>query len=128
MNTGYGWEEVYKAAMLETDHGKLRNLVQSAKAAIDARLHDLQMDRRGTPEERHAISDALAGLNFLRRELEKWLRSRHAASRVCQARPSQEINEGSTSEVWAPSSEQENECRSDCTNREIASRRLVEGV
>jgi hypothetical protein len=71
MNTGYGWEEVYKAAMLETDHGKLRNLVQSAKAAIDARLHDLQVDRRGTPEERHAISDALAGLNFLRRELEK---------------------------------------------------------
>jgi hypothetical protein len=43
MNTGYRWEEVYKAAMLKTDHGKLRNRVQSAKAAIDARLHDLQM-------------------------------------------------------------------------------------
>jgi hypothetical protein len=29
------------------------------------------MDHGGTPEERQAISDALAGLNVLRRELEK---------------------------------------------------------
>jgi hypothetical protein len=71
MNTSHVWEEVYKAAIVETDNGKLPNRIHVAKAAIDTRLHDLQMDHGGTPEERQAISDALAGLNILRRELEK---------------------------------------------------------
>jgi hypothetical protein len=71
MSTYYGWGEVYKAAIIETDPGKLPNRVKAAKAAIDTRLHDLQMDHGGTPEERQAIVDALAGLSILRRELEK---------------------------------------------------------
>jgi hypothetical protein len=71
MRAEYVWEEVYKAAMVEIDDGKLPNRIRAAKAAIDNRLHDLQMDHVGAPEERQAISDALAGLIILRRELER---------------------------------------------------------
>jgi hypothetical protein len=70
LETDYVWKERYKAALLETDRGKLQKLLLSAKAAIDARLHELQMDHGGTPEERQAISDALGNLNVVRRELE----------------------------------------------------------
>ena len=61
------WQELYEAAILETDLGKMQPRVYAAKAAIDARLHELQLDHGGTPEERQAISDALAGLNVLRK-------------------------------------------------------------
>jgi len=40
------WEEVYKAALVETDEGELPNRIQAAKVAIDNRLHELQMNRR----------------------------------------------------------------------------------
>jgi hypothetical protein len=60
--------EPYKAAVLETDRAKLQERVHAAKAAIDDRLHELQLDHGGSPEERIAISDALAALNVLRRE------------------------------------------------------------
>jgi hypothetical protein len=69
MKAHYVWEESYKAAILETDDKKLRVRLQAAKAAIDNRLHELQTDHGGTPEERQAISDALGGLNVLRSEL-----------------------------------------------------------
>jgi hypothetical protein len=71
MKADYVWEEVYAAAILETDDAKLPDRLHVAKAAIDTRLHDLQLDHGGSPEERQAISDALAGLNVLRRELER---------------------------------------------------------
>jgi hypothetical protein len=64
------WQELYEAAVLETNLGKMQSRIQAAKAAIDARLHELQMDHGGTPEERHALSDALAGLRILGREIE----------------------------------------------------------
>ena len=48
----YVWEQLYQAAIVETDDKKLPNLVRAAKAAIDTRLHDLQLDHGGTPEER----------------------------------------------------------------------------
>jgi hypothetical protein len=67
----YVWDESYKAAVLETDDKKMVERIQAAKGAIDDRLHELQMDHGGTPEERLAITDALAGLNVLRRELER---------------------------------------------------------
>jgi len=70
MKAHYVWEESYQAAILETDDKKLQNRIQAAKAAIDNRLHDLQTDHGGTPEERQAITDALGGLNVLRRELQ----------------------------------------------------------
>lgn len=62
------WQKFYMAAVLETDDGKVPQRVREAKAAIDARLEVLQLDHGGTPEERQAIADALAGLNALRSE------------------------------------------------------------
>ena len=71
MNANYAWKESYQAANLEIDCEKLPKLIRTAKAAIDARLHELQLDHGGTPEERQAISDALSNLNVIRRELER---------------------------------------------------------
>jgi hypothetical protein len=71
MKADYVWEESYKTAILETDDAKLPNRLRAAKGAIDTRLQEMQMDHGGTPEERQAITDALAGLNVLRRELER---------------------------------------------------------
>jgi hypothetical protein len=71
VKAAYVWEQLYKAAILETDDGKLQKCLRAAKAAIDARLHELQLDHGGTPEERQAISDALSSLNVIRRELER---------------------------------------------------------
>ena len=70
MKADYVWEEVCAAAILETDATKRPNRLHVAKAAIDARLRELQLDHGGAPDERQAISDALAGLNVLRRERE----------------------------------------------------------
>ena len=67
MKTKYVWEEPYKAAVLESNRGMLQERLHAAKAAIDARLHELQLDHGGTPEERRAISDALAILHVIRR-------------------------------------------------------------
>ena len=80
MKAHYVWEESYQAAILETDDKKLQNRIQAAKAAIDNRLHDLQTDHGGTPEERQAITDALGGLNVLRRELQ--IRSHETGSSI----------------------------------------------
>jgi hypothetical protein len=71
MTADYVWKESHQAAILETDDKKLPRRLQVAKAAIDNRLHELQLDHGGTPEERLAITDALGGLNVLRRELQK---------------------------------------------------------
>ena len=65
----YIWKELYETALLETDDLKLPNRFQSAKAAIDARLHELELDHGGTPKERQAISDALSSLHVIQREL-----------------------------------------------------------
>ena len=82
MKPDYVWNEPYRAAILETDEAKLPNRLKAAKAAIDARLHELQSDHGGTPEERQAISDALARLTVLRGELES--RSQSAVCRICK--------------------------------------------
>jgi hypothetical protein len=70
MQADYSWQELYQVALVETNYRKLSNRIRVAKAAIDIRLHELQMEHGGTPEERQAISDALARLNILRKELE----------------------------------------------------------
>ena len=70
MKADYAWQELYEAAILETDDGKLAKRLPVAKAAIDARLQELHMGHQVTLEERQAISDALNGLDGLRRELE----------------------------------------------------------
>jgi hypothetical protein len=72
MNAEYPWTESYRAAITETDDPKLLTRLHAAKAAIDHRLHELQSDHGGTPDERRAIIDALSGLNVLRGELKEW--------------------------------------------------------
>ena len=70
MNTCDTWQELFEAAVLETKIQKMQPRVLAAKAAIDARLHELTMEHGSTSEERLAISDALTCLNLLRREVE----------------------------------------------------------
>jgi hypothetical protein len=70
MKADYVWEDLYQAAVLETDDKKLPNRLHAAKAAIDTRLQQLQANHGGTPEERHTIVKALSALNVLRAELE----------------------------------------------------------
>jgi hypothetical protein len=64
------WQELYEAAVVETDPKTLQARVQAAKAAIDARLRELQMDHGGTREEQQALRDAVAGVRVLEREIE----------------------------------------------------------
>ena len=75
MRADYVWEEPYRAAVLEVDRAKLPERLNTAKAAIDDRLHELQSNPGGTPEERQAISNALAALYVLRKEVEQSPRS-----------------------------------------------------
>jgi len=46
MKADYPWQELYEAAILETDDAKLLTRLPAAKAAIDARLQELQRPRR----------------------------------------------------------------------------------
>ena len=62
------WQELYQAAIVETNLTEMQPRLQAAKAAIDSR--QLQLDHGGTPEERQAITDALNGLRVLGREIE----------------------------------------------------------
>jgi hypothetical protein len=64
------WQELYEAAVVETNPKTLQARVQAAKAAIDARLRELQMDHSGTREEQQALRDAVAGVRVLEREIE----------------------------------------------------------
>jgi hypothetical protein len=68
MKADYAWQELYEAAVLEIEDGKLAKRLPEVKAGINARLQELQMEHQDTPEERRAISDALHGLDVLRRE------------------------------------------------------------
>jgi hypothetical protein len=63
------WRELYEGAVIETDVKQVGSRIQAARTAIDTRLHDLQMDHGGSPEERHALDDALTGLRVLEREI-----------------------------------------------------------
>jgi hypothetical protein len=69
MRAAYPWTDLYRAAIVGTDYALLPTCLLAAKAAIDDRLHELQSEHGGTPDERRAITDALNGLNLLRREL-----------------------------------------------------------
>jgi hypothetical protein len=71
MTTEYSWTERYRDALVETDDNRVPNRLQAAKVAIGDRLNEMQSDHGGSREERRAISDALAELNLLRRELEE---------------------------------------------------------
>ena len=70
----YQWHEFYKAAVLETDWSKMEERVRAAESAIRDRQAELSLDHAGTPEERQAITDALNGLDVLRRDATSWSR------------------------------------------------------
>ena len=78
IKTKYGWQELYAAALLETDWSKIEEKIQVAENAIRARLHEFSMNHGGTPEENQAIDDALSGLNVLRKEVAAWQGSKRA--------------------------------------------------
>jgi hypothetical protein len=71
MKADYAWQELYGAAVLETDDGELAKRLPVVKAGIDTRVQELQMEHQVTPEERQAIRDALTGLDVLRKDLER---------------------------------------------------------
>jgi hypothetical protein len=70
MRTYRPWEDVYYAAIVETDYEKLGSLIDAAKSAIDIRLEELRLDD-GAAEERDAISNAVRGLSVLQKEREQ---------------------------------------------------------
>ena len=61
------WRELYRAALIEVDAELLRERVAAAEAAIDAHVETMKQ-RTSSLDERQAISDAAAGLRFLKRE------------------------------------------------------------
>lgn len=76
------WQKPYQAALLETDHPRLRQKILEAEAAIFKRRQELSRDGDGhvdgspqdgpaTSFETLAISDALSTLTMLRNELQK---------------------------------------------------------
>ena len=65
------WQELYRAAVLETNREKTPEQIQETRAAIDVRLREFQLDHGGTPEEQLAIQDALRGLKVLEREIQE---------------------------------------------------------
>ncbi len=68
MNTNYSWEGFYKEAVLETDDARLRERMDAAQAAIDARLCELSSDGKNAGQELIALRDAQRGLTVLRKE------------------------------------------------------------
>ena len=61
MKADHAWEEVYAAAILETDDTKLPDRLHVAKAAIDTRLHELQFDHGGSPKNGKRSAMPLVG-------------------------------------------------------------------
>jgi hypothetical protein len=63
--TNYGWQESYRAALLETDWTKMQERVQTAESEIHQRRLALSQDHGGTDEERVALVNAMSGLRVL---------------------------------------------------------------
>jgi len=89
MTMTYVWYESYEAVVLETDWTKMQDRIQSAESKINNRKRVLSEDHGGTPEERHAIGNALNAMGTLRTEVADW-QSRQAP---------QATDEESTSEI-----------------------------
>ncbi len=61
------WEELYKAAILETDDDALPRRVKAAHESLAKRLSDIT-EKADASEERNAIYDAVIALEALIRE------------------------------------------------------------
>ena len=76
--TEYKWLEDYQAALLETDWSKMEERIQRAVAGLHERKREFALNHGGTPDENHAIEDALRGLAVLRTEVAIWQGSKRA--------------------------------------------------
>jgi hypothetical protein len=77
--TEYKWHEVYKAALLETDWSKMEERIQKAEGSLQERKREFALNHGGTPDEKHAIENALRGLGILRTEVAAWQESKRAS-------------------------------------------------
>jgi hypothetical protein len=60
------WEELYAAAVLETDASKIKDRIDKAQDALRERWHALQQMPRVHDRERQRIEDAIRTLNMIR--------------------------------------------------------------
>jgi hypothetical protein len=68
MTTMGGWQDLYKAAILELNSTKLQNRIQLARAAMQQRSKELIRDYgSGSQAEQRRIVDALRNLGALER-------------------------------------------------------------
>jgi hypothetical protein len=72
MDTEYGWQQLYIAAVLESDWSKIEQKIREADDGMRARLYEFSMNHGGTPEENRAIEDALNKLKLLRKDVAAW--------------------------------------------------------
>jgi hypothetical protein len=72
MTTTDKWQELYKAALLETDWSKMEGRIQAAEAMIQERKREFALNHGGTTEENRAITDATRSLSVLRSEVASW--------------------------------------------------------
>ena len=72
MNATYKWHEPFKAALLETEWGKIVERIRAAEGAIEDRKRELAQNGGGTPEENDAIAGAIRSLTVLRTEAGSW--------------------------------------------------------
>ena len=72
MTATYKWQEVYKAAVLETDWSKMEERIRAAEIAIHARKNEFRLDHGDTLEENQAIAEAVGNLSILRADVALW--------------------------------------------------------
>jgi hypothetical protein len=60
------WEDIYRAAVLETDHGKLAEKIEAANVVISQRLVEIGAET-GHAKERQRLTDALLTIDTIRR-------------------------------------------------------------
>jgi hypothetical protein len=72
MGTEQQWQELYRAAVLETNWSRMTERIHAAESAITERLREFSARHGGTAEENQAIVDALNRLNTLRSDLASW--------------------------------------------------------
>jgi hypothetical protein len=65
MTTNIGWQELYRAAMLELRPEQLRLRIDDAEKAIQQRIAELRQGDSSSAEELRALDDALRGLRVL---------------------------------------------------------------
>ncbi len=60
------WQELYKAALFETNRSKVTERIVEAERVIAARARDLFKEPADVIEEQHALDDALYALHALK--------------------------------------------------------------